>query len=154
MIFLRSFCLCGSESLKLKRSALLHVLKVTNSLHYSECLRVITSVLVIVFTFLCHLPRIVRIVFDPILNCFSFAAHVFLHLFVYYAPNFEKVGGAYCFWLVHSYIRLYIRTLRFFMPPVTFEPCMLGSGNFAYEKLADPYFFLVRVMPLSGVMLL
>ena len=40
-----------------------------------------------------------------------------------YAPSFEKVGGAYCIWLVRSSSRV----LRYFMPPVTFELCMLGS---------------------------
>ena len=56
----------------------------------------------------------------------------------FYAPSFEKVDGAYCFWLVHVYVTL-------FMPPVTLELCILGSWNFIYRiphgKKADPYFF-------------
>ena len=44
-------------------------------------------------------------------------------------------------------------TSHLFMPTVPFEPCKLGSWKIIYcflmEKIADPYFFLVRVMPLS-----
>ena len=25
-----------------------------------------------------------------------------------YAPNFEKVGGAYCFWLVRSFVTVFL----------------------------------------------
>ena len=35
-----------------------------------------------------------------------------------YAPNFEEVGGAYCFWGIHA--------LRFVMHSITLEPCRLG----------------------------
>ena len=38
----------------------------------------------------------------------------------YYAPNFEKVDGAYCFWSVGAWVTL-------FVPTVTFKPLKLES---------------------------
>ena len=37
-----------------------------------------------------------------------------------YAPNFEKVDGAYCFWSVRGCVTL-------FVPTVTFKPLKLES---------------------------
>ena len=37
-----------------------------------------------------------------------------------YAPNFEKVDGAYCFWSVGAWVTL-------FVPTVTFKPLKLES---------------------------
>ena len=37
-----------------------------------------------------------------------------------YAPNFEKVDGAYCFWSVRACVTL-------FVPTVTFKPLKLES---------------------------
>ena len=39
-----------------------------------------------------------------------------LFLAACYTPIFEKVGGAYCFWLVC----IYVRASRFLMPAITF----------------------------------
>ena len=55
--------------------------------------------------------------------------------FSFYVPNFEKVGRAYCFWLVCVCV------------------CVGGGGlklhmHIPHEKIVDPYFFLVQVMPL------
>ena len=41
---------------------------------------------------------------------------------LFYAPTFEEVGGAYCFWDVFACVR----PLRFFIHSITSEPCMLG----------------------------
>ena len=30
----------------------------------------------------------------------------------FYAPNFEKVEGAYCFWLVRVYVSMSVRPLQ------------------------------------------
>ena len=38
----------------------------------------------------------------------------------FYAPNFEKVDGAYCFWSVRGWVTL-------FVPTVTFKPLKLES---------------------------
>ena len=38
----------------------------------------------------------------------------------YYAPNFEKVDGAYCCWSVGAWVTL-------FVPTVTFKPLKLES---------------------------
>ena len=56
-------------------------------------------------------------------------------IFIMNLPNFQKVGGAYFFWLVWECVCLFVVTL--FMPPVTFEPCMLGSWNFIYGILME-----------------
>ena len=72
----------------------------------------------------------------------------------FYAPNFEKVGRAYCFWLVClcvcgggggggggsvgasvNFRTVKARVLKFHM-------------HIPHEKIVDPYFFQVRVMPL------
>ena len=37
----------------------------------------------------------------------------------YYAPNFEKVDGAYCFWSVCALVRGWV---TLFVPTVTFKP--------------------------------
>ena len=50
-----------------------------------------------------------------------------------------------------------IRPLHFLMHSITSEPCMLGFWNFIkilHEKIADLYFFSIRIMPLSWVMAL
>ena len=53
---------------------------------------------------------------------------------------FEKIGGAYCFWLVRTFVwHDFARVLNFHI-------------WIPYGKVADPYFFHIRVMSLSGVM--
>ena len=51
-------------------------------------------------------------------------------VFSYYAPNFEEVGGAYCFWDVCACVRVCVRPcvrpLHFLVHSITSEPCMLG----------------------------
>ena len=42
----------------------------------------------------------------------------------YYAPNFEKVDGAYCFWSVRGCVRACV---TFFVPTVTFKALKLES---------------------------
>ena len=42
----------------------------------------------------------------------------------YYAPNFEKVDGAYCFWSVRGWVRAWV---TLFVPTVTFKPLKLES---------------------------
>ena len=48
----------------------------------------------------------------------------------YYAPNFEEVGGAYCFWdvcaCVRPSVRPCVRPLHFLVHSITSEQCMLG----------------------------
>ena len=45
-----------------------------------------------------------------------------------YAPNFEKVDGAYCFWSVRGYVRGWVRAwVTLFVPTVTFKPLKLES---------------------------
>ena len=39
-----------------------------------------------------------------------------------YAPNFEKVDGAYCFWSVGACVRAWV---TLFVPTVTFKPLKL-----------------------------
>ena len=39
-----------------------------------------------------------------------------------YAPNFEKVDGAYCFWSVRAWVRGWV---TLFVPTVTFKPLKL-----------------------------
>ena len=41
-----------------------------------------------------------------------------------YAPNFEKVDGAYCFWSVGGCVRGWV---TLFVPTVTFKPLKLES---------------------------
>ena len=41
-----------------------------------------------------------------------------------YAPNFEKVDGAYCFWSVRGCVRAWV---TLFVPTVTFKPLKLES---------------------------
>ena len=41
-----------------------------------------------------------------------------------YAPNFEKVDGAYCFWSVRAWVRAWV---TLFVPTVTFKPLKLES---------------------------
>ena len=41
-----------------------------------------------------------------------------------YAPNFEKVDGAYCFWSVRGWVRGWV---TLFVPTVTFKPLKLES---------------------------
>ena len=40
---------------------------------------------------------------------------------VNYAPNFEIVGGTYCFWSVHAYVH----ASHFLVPTLTFKPFKL-----------------------------
>ena len=42
----------------------------------------------------------------------------------FYAPNFEKVDGAYCFWSVRGWVRAWV---TLFVPTVTFKPLKLES---------------------------
>ena len=45
-----------------------------------------------------------------------------------YAPNFEKVDGAYCFWSVRGWVRGCVRGwVTLFVPTVTFKPLKLES---------------------------
>ena len=49
-----------------------------------------------------------------------------------YAPNFEKVDGAYCFWSVRGCVRACVRAcvrgwVTLFVPTVTFKPLKLES---------------------------
>ena len=45
-----------------------------------------------------------------------------------YAPNFEKVDGAYCFWSVCGWVRACVRGwVTLFVPTVTFKPLKLES---------------------------
>ena len=45
-----------------------------------------------------------------------------------YAPNFEKVDGAYCFWSVRGCVRGWVRAwVTLFVPTVTFKPLKLES---------------------------
>ena len=58
-----------------------------------------------------------------ILYCFCFVLTlpgVVHYRFHCYAPNFEKVDGAYCFWCVRAWVTL-------FVPTVTFKPLKLES---------------------------
>ena len=41
-----------------------------------------------------------------------------------YAPNFEKVDGAYCFWSVRACVGAWV---TLFVPNVTFKPLKLES---------------------------
>ena len=64
-------------------------------------------------------------------------AYNFMEIFDNYAPNFEKVGGAYCLWSVRACVTL-------FVPTVTFKPLKLESWNLICGfliKIADPYIF-------------
>ena len=46
----------------------------------------------------------------------------------YYAPNFEKVDGAYCFWSVGAWVRACVRAwVTLFVPTVLFKPLKLES---------------------------
>ena len=43
-----------------------------------------------------------------------------------YAPNFEKVDGAYCFWSVRGWVRACVGAwVTLFVPTVTFKPLKL-----------------------------
>ena len=45
-----------------------------------------------------------------------------------YAPNFEKVDGAYCFWSVRAWVGGCVRgCVTLFVPTVTFKPLKLES---------------------------
>ena len=45
-----------------------------------------------------------------------------------YAPNFEKVDGAYCFWSVRGCVGGCVRGwVTLFVPTVTFKPLKLES---------------------------
>ena len=41
-----------------------------------------------------------------------------------YAPNFEKVDGAYCFWSMRAWVGAWV---TLFVPNVTFKPLKLES---------------------------
>ena len=68
---------------------------------------------------ICYLPfRRTDTVFDD--NCQD--------NFAYYAPNFEKVDGAYCFWSVRGCVRGWVCAwVTLFVPTVTFKPLKLES---------------------------
>ena len=61
-----------------------------------------------------------------------------------YAPNFENVDGAYCFWSVRAWVRACV-TLS--VPTVTFKPLKLESKLLKFhmwiphKKIANPCFF-------------
>ena len=45
-----------------------------------------------------------------------------------YAPNFEKVDGAYCFWSVRAWVGACVGgCVTLFVPTVTFKPLKLES---------------------------
>ena len=45
-----------------------------------------------------------------------------------YAPNFEKVDGAYCFWSVRGWVRACVRGwVTLFVPTLTFKQLKLES---------------------------
>ena len=44
-----------------------------------------------------------------------------------YAPNFEKVDGAYCFWSVRACFGCAHACVTLFVPTVTFKPLKLES---------------------------
>ena len=70
-----------------------------------------------------------------------------------YAPNFEKVGGAYCFWS----LRASVRASHLFVPTVIFKTLKIVSLNFTYGfliKKLTRIFFLFRVNSHFGVMAL
>ena len=55
-------------------------------------------------------------------NVWLFHEHLYqAHHFLSYAPNFEKVDGAYCFWSVGAWVG------HTFVPTVTFKPLKLES---------------------------
>ena len=69
-------------------------------------------------------------------NCVLFACmirHTALYFVIFYlsfcyAPNFEKVDGAYCFWSVRACVRAWVRAcVTLFVPTVTFKPLKLES---------------------------
>ena len=45
-----------------------------------------------------------------------------------YTPNFEKVVGAYCFWSVRAWVRVWVRAcVTLFVPTLTFKLLKLES---------------------------
>ena len=69
------------------------------------------------------LPGNFFIVFDTKLLVLAVILICMLHIFGhYYAPNFEKIGGAYCFSLsIRACIRSFV---TLFVPLITSESCM------------------------------
>ena len=46
----------------------------------------------------------------------------------YFAPYFEKIDGAYCFWSVRGWVRAWVGAwVTLFVPTVTFKPLKLES---------------------------
>ena len=71
-------------------------------------------------------------------------------------PLLWNVGGAYYYWLVRLFVRSFVKLFMYNFGTVHARLGMLGCCNFIcgflMEKIAGQYIFLVRVMPLSGVM--
>ena len=69
----------------------------------------------------------------------------FLAINANYAPNFEKVDGAYCFWSVRGCVRGWVRAcVTLFVPTVTFKPLKLVLKFhmwIPHRKIANPCFF-------------
>ena len=61
--------------------------------------------------------------FTGLLGLVIVSLFMFGHELHNYAPNFEKVDGAYCFWSVRARVTL-------FVPTVTFKLLKLESWNF------------------------
>ena len=58
-----------------------------------------------------------------------------------YAPNFEEVGGAYCFWDICASVLPSIRpSVTLLMHSITSEPCMLGYMDSSWKN-SWPIFF-------------
>ena len=60
--------------------------------------------------------RYIKLKIKVFVWCLKYVKTVFNN----YAPNFEKVDGAYCFWSVRAWVTL-------FVPTVTFKPLKLES---------------------------
>ena len=64
----------------------------------------------------------------------------FFFFFFFMAPTLKKLEGAYCFWgvppSVHHTFCVHATVLKFFI-------------WIPHEKIADTYFFLDRILPLS-----
>ena len=51
-----------------------------------------------------------------------------MKMYTDYAPNSEKVNGAYCLWSMHGCVRACVRgCVTLFDPTVTFKPLKLES---------------------------
>ena len=73
-----------------------------------------------------------RVCFEVILNQAMKTKKIIVLLSYFYAPNFEKVDGAYCFWSVRGCVGACVRAcvrawVTLFVPTVTFKPLKLES---------------------------